>query len=184
MSATPDESLRQVEQMIPRLRGLAIRRLPEALRAKLDPMDLVQSVIKSWFRGSGHPHPPLNDGELWLLLADRLRKKRVDKIRYYSRVKRSVAREVPLAGPADAPGDVCELAAPQEQAALAESLGAYLDALLLQLPEEQRTIVVLRHLKGWTVVRIADELQLSRDSVNRRYARAMLALREAAAELE
>ncbi len=86
--------------------------------------------------------------------------------------RRKVVQFVPLEGDYDAPAD-----APGPEARLSARQGLQaLDAALMQLPPEQREIVLLREVEGLSYDEIAATLELDPGTVKSRLARSRAAL--------
>jgi RNA polymerase sigma factor (sigma-70 family) len=143
-----------------RLVGLARRHLPERVRRRVDPEDVVQSVYRTFFRR-------LNDGQfafedshdVWRLLAAMTYRKARNASKFHQRDRRDVRRDQPLAEEADQPPD-------EPGPADVETLFACLEQILAGLPEHYRTIVV-RRLEGDSIEQIARQVQRSRRTVLR-----------------
>src|SRR2546421_2125099 len=82
------------EQFARRLAGLARRRLTQDVRAKVDPEDVVQSALRTFFvhQGEGQYHFG-GWHDLWNLLAAITVRKCGGRIDYYRAAKRDAARE-------------------------------------------------------------------------------------------
>jgi RNA polymerase sigma-70 factor (ECF subfamily) len=145
------------------LEVLARVHLDSRLRGKLDPADVVQQAMLRAYAA----WPELRDSApvvvtTWLrrILARTL----ADVVKHYDRDKRAVDLERSLEADLDqsASGLAGWLAAdqtsPSQAAQRNEELLRLADALAA-LPEPQREVVVLKHLRGWTLRRIADHLE-------------------------
>jgi RNA polymerase sigma-70 factor (ECF subfamily) len=151
------------------LEVLARVHLDARLRGKLDPADVVQQVMlrahAAW-SGLENPDPPTLAAWLRRILARTL----ADVVKHYDRDKRAVDLERSLEADLDrsASGLAGWLAAdqtsPSQAAQRNEELLRLADALTA-LPEPQREVVVLKHLRGWPLQRIADHLGRSVPSV-------------------
>jgi DNA-directed RNA polymerase specialized sigma24 family protein len=140
-----------------RLLALARRQLPDRVRRRVDPEDVVQSVYRSFFQR-------LRDGrfqfeqscDVWRLLAAMTFHKARSAVRFHQRDRRDVRRDLPLQ-----PGDDSDLTgegpeptpSPTDVATLYESL----ERLLADLPDNYRTIVVGR-LEGDSIEQIAQKV--------------------------
>jgi RNA polymerase sigma-70 factor (ECF subfamily) len=159
MPADPSQALEPYRAY---LEVLARVHLDPRLRGKLDPADVVQQALlracTAW--------PELRNSTpavvtVWLrrILARTL----ADVAKHYDRDKRAVDLERSLEADLDqsASGMAGWLAAdqtsPSQAAVRNEELLRLADALAA-LPEPQREVVVLKHLRGWTLQRIADHL--------------------------
>jgi RNA polymerase sigma-70 factor (ECF subfamily) len=150
-----------------RLLGLARRHLPERVRQRVDPEDIVQSVYRSFFQR-------LRDGQfqfeesddVWRLLAAMTYHKARDAVRFHHRQRRDVRRDLALQ-PGDTapelPGEDAEMTpGPADVATLYESL----ERLLAQLPDSYRTIVV-RRLEGDSIQEVARQVERTTRTVQR-----------------
>jgi RNA polymerase sigma factor (sigma-70 family) len=160
-----------VERYTQRLIQLARRKLPERLRRRVDPEDLVQSVYRSFFRR-------LNDGaflleeshDIWRVLAAITFHKTCRAVRFHQQERRDVRREASMPGNLDGsrnePVSAEPSPGPEDIATLFDSL----EQLLQRLPERQRQIIVLR-LEGWSIEDIAKKVERSESTVLRALAR-------------
>ena len=144
------------------LEVLARVHLDPRLRGKLDPADVVQQVLLRAYAAWPVVQDPAQPALLsWLrrILARTL----ADVSRHYDRDKRAVDLERSLEADLDrsASGMAGWLAAdqtsPSEGAQRNEEMLRLADALTA-LSEPQREVVVLKHLRGWTLQRIAEHL--------------------------
>ena len=159
MPADPTQALEPFRSY---LEVLARVHLDQRLRGKLDPADVVQQTLlrahAAWPEVKNPDRPVLL---AWLrrILARTL----ADVAKHYDRDKRAVDLERSLEADLDqsASGLAGWLAAdqtsPSQAAVRNEELLRLADALVA-LPDPQREVVVLKHLRGWTLQRIADHL--------------------------
>jgi RNA polymerase sigma-70 factor (ECF subfamily) len=83
-----------VHEFTARLLGLARRRFDDALKAKEDPDDVVQSAFKSFFRGCSEGKLKLTGrDELWGLLALITLRKCRQRRRHFNTARRQIKRE-------------------------------------------------------------------------------------------
>jgi RNA polymerase sigma-70 factor (subfamily 1) len=144
------------------LEVLARAYLDPRLRGKLEPADLVQQVLlracAAWPELKNPEGPALL---AWLrrILARTL----ADVVKHYTRDKRAVDLERSLEAELDhsASGLAGWLAADQtspSQAAMRNEELLRLADALTALPEPQREVVVLKHLRGWPLEQIAKHI--------------------------
>lgn len=146
------------------LRRRASIALGEKVGVRVDASDIVQQTCMSAinhfreFRGRS-----LEDFLAWLFgIHDR---NIIDEVRKHTRAaRRTVEREQPIDG-----APIGTLAKDRENSP-SENFGAkerasVLEAALNQLPDVQREVVKLKHLKGWPLARIAEHLGRSEPAV-------------------
>jgi RNA polymerase sigma-70 factor (ECF subfamily) len=169
VDSTVELDARPLEGYRDYLRLLARLQLGPRLQAKLDASDVVQQTIlhaheqRSQFRG-------VTEAEwlAWLrvILANAL----AAAARHFSTRSRDLGRERSLEAELDLSSSRLEglLAAdhtsPSQRAVRAEEL-LRLAAALVQLPEDQRSVVELHHLKGLPVAEVAHRLGRTRPAV-------------------
>jgi RNA polymerase sigma-70 factor (ECF subfamily) len=144
------------------LEVLARVHLDPRLRGKLDPADVVQQALlrahAAWPE-LRNPQQPVIAAWLRRILARSL----ADVAKHYDRDRRAVDLERSLEADLDrsASGLAGWLAAdqtsPSQAAQRNEELLRLADALAA-LPEPQRDVVVLKHLRGWTLQQIGEHL--------------------------
>ncbi len=158
LAGEPGSEQELVERYTQRLVGLARRHLPEHVRRRVDPEDVVQSVYRTFFRRLNEGEFAFDDShDVWRLLAAITYRKAQNASKFHQRDCRDVRRDLPIEGdapPAD-PG-------PAE----VEMLYECLQRLLADLPEHYRTVVV-RRLEGESIEQIATQVQRSRRTVLR-----------------
>jgi RNA polymerase sigma-70 factor (ECF subfamily) len=162
IGAMPSDPSQALEPFRSYLEVLARVHLDPRLRGKLDPADVVQQVLlracAAW-PTLETPEPPVIAAWLRRILARTL----ADVVKHYDRDRRAVDLERSLEADLDrsASGLAGWLAAdqtsPSQAAQRNEELLRLADALAA-LPEPQREVVVLKHLRGWTLQRIADHI--------------------------
>jgi RNA polymerase sigma-70 factor, ECF subfamily len=162
--------------------ALAYAQLDRRLRGKLDASDIVQQTLLR-----AHVSlPELRDKSpvvlcAWLrqILATEL----ADAVRHFRRDKRNITRERSLAADIDQSAVslenwlVASQTSPSRAAARNEELVHLTDALL-QLPEDQREAVILRHLRDRPLQQIAEETGHTTASVAGLLRRGLARLRE------
>lgn len=169
MNHATDTSGRSLEEYRDYLRLLARLQLSPRLRAKLDASDIVQQAIleahqcRAQFRGQSEA-----EWLAWLraILAHTL----ATAGRRFSTEARDLRRERSLQAELEQSSSrlECLLAAdqtsPSERAVRCEELRRLTQAMA-QLPEDQRRVVELHHLKGLPVVEVAQLMDRSRPAV-------------------
>lgn len=156
-----------------RLIALARARMPEQLKGRVDPEDVVQSVFRSFFTGNQAGEFVFQESsDVWRLLAAITYRKVQQTIRHHHRQRRDVAREISQEV-APSAGD--------SGSATASSLAMMVELIeeLTQLiPERHRAVLTLR-LENYSVEEIADRVGVSTRTVER----ALAIIREAATTL-
>ena len=163
LSGEPGSQHQVVDRYTQRLLGLARRQLPQRLRQRVDPEDVVQSVYRSFFRRLNEGCFTLEDShDLWRLLAAMTFHKARNAVKFHQRRCRDSRRE-----------DASGAAAGDQAAAPAEPgdqdvtvLFDCLERLLVGLPDNYREIV-LRRLEGDSIEQIAERVHRSRRTVLR-----------------
>jgi RNA polymerase sigma-70 factor (ECF subfamily) len=141
---------------------VARRQLPERIRGRLDPEDIVQSVFRSFFGRLREGEFSFDDShDLWRLLTVMTYHKVQNSIKHHQRGRRDVRREhstdenlaTRIAEPTPGPEDVVILC-------------DCLERLIGNLPAEYKEIVKLR-LDGNTIAEIAKKVNYSQRTVLR-----------------
>jgi len=150
-----------------RLIGLARQRLREQVRSKVDPEDVMQSVLKSFFlRYADGQYELENWDSLWSLLTLITLRKCGYKQRHFRAARRDVRREVAARPSEEDSGDRWQAIAREPSPAEAAVLAETVEHLLHGLDERDRGILELR-LQGETAVRISEQLGYSLRTVER-----------------
>jgi RNA polymerase sigma-70 factor (ECF subfamily) len=152
---------------VSRLIGLARSRLSSKMGQRVDAEDVVQSVFRSFFRGTDEGRFTFDEsGDLWRLISSLTIHKILSQVEHHTRLKRSIYNEVsvcedsvsvtvPIAFIADAP-------APETALALIEELGVFTSGL----SDRHREIFELR-MQGRTPEQIAEHIGRSTRTVRR-----------------
>jgi RNA polymerase sigma factor (sigma-70 family) len=169
-----DEAARLVwERYFPRLLTLARRHLDRRIRVLQDEGDVVQSMGRSFFRRLRRGDFDLADRDaLWALLVTiTLNKARNAADRHFA-ARRDVRRErlLPLsdASRSDAAHEVFALEAVEPTPAEAVVLNEALERRLRDLPEPDLRQVAVMKLEGYTNHEIAEAMECSERSVERK----------------
>ena len=155
------------ERYARRLIGLAATRLPDNVRSKVDPEDVVQSAFRSFFTRQANGQFELDDWDgLWTMLTVITVRKCGHRLEQLQAACRDVRREVALAGTQDDSWTDQEAVAatptPVESLLLAETL----ESVMHSLRERDRPILSLR-LQGYTVPEISANVGRSERTVHR-----------------
>jgi RNA polymerase sigma-70 factor (ECF subfamily) len=149
-----------------RLVGLAASRLPSALSSKLDPEDVVQSVLKSFFLRHADGRLTVDSWDrLWSLLTVLTVRKCGHKVEHFQAGCRDVRREAARRSASDLAWDWDTIApdpTPSEAVLFSETLQEVLDGLR----EDQRPIVRLR-LQGFSPREISERVGCTERTIER-----------------
>jgi RNA polymerase sigma-70 factor, ECF subfamily len=149
--------------------ALARNRLNPAVRTKVDPESVIQSVYRSFFEGHRAGEYEFGDwNDLWGLLTLMTLRKCLNRARFHRQERRDLNREVPLQAPSDTDGPPrgwqAEDAGPTpEQAAI---LTETVELLLSELEPRQRQIIELL-LQGHTIEEVRDKVGCGERTVRR-----------------
>jgi RNA polymerase sigma-70 factor, ECF subfamily len=167
LSGKPGFESEVVERYTHALVALARRHLPQRVRGRLDPEDVVQSVYYSFFRRLNDGRFKFDDShDVWRLLAAMTFHKTQNAIKHHQQQRRDVRRDYTLDG-RDTPDQPTR--APNSAAPQVKDVGYLFDcleSLLTALPDQYRDIVV-RKLEGDSIEDIARQVQRSRRTVLR-----------------
>ena len=177
----------ELEKYRPYLILLARMNLGQELQGKFDASDLVQHTLleahrkRAQFRGQC-------EAEMAAWLRQMLVFALADLRRDLKRAKRDIARERSLDITLDGSSSRLEVLAaqhssPSQKAARHEDMLRLADALL-QLPEDQRSAVAMKHLQGLSVDEIASLMQRSETAIGGLLRRGMTRLRDLLKEKE
>jgi RNA polymerase sigma-70 factor (ECF subfamily) len=182
MTTQAEDSERPLEHYREYLRLLARLQLDPRLRGKLDPSDIVQEALlkahekREQFRGQTE-----EERAAWLrsILANTL----IDVARKYGAQGRDVAAERSLEAALHESSARLEhllatdASSPEQHVVREEELLRLADGLA-QLPEDQRTALELKHLAGYSVEAIAQEMGRSKTAIGGLLRRGVKRLRE------
>lgn len=153
----PDEIARLLKRLIP----FALTKIDKLLVSKLDPEDIVQSVFRNFFaelqKGT---FKPASWEEMWYLLAKMTIWKCHRKREYYLAQSRDVRTEKTLEAEEPVPRNFIIV---DEKLILEESL----DLVISRLEDENKKKAFLLTLQGFSPVEIAEELGVSKRTVER-----------------
>lgn len=153
---------------------MAARELPEELRAKIGPSDLVQETAVDMHRDFVQ-FTGTTAEECFAWLREILKHNVVDAVRHYREsLKRDVTREVSLSSaPAREGTALIERAHPPDGSAIRREEAAALNDVLMRLPEDYRRVLQLRYWGGMSFVDIAPLFERSPDAVRKLWYRAV-----------
>jgi RNA polymerase sigma factor (sigma-70 family) len=156
------------------LQHVAERHLPRGVRQRVGPEDVVQSACRTFLRRAQGGEFHLDDSEgLWRLLCAITLTKAREQTRFHLRKKRSLERELPLAG-ADSGAQIEPAAAavsPLDAAAFADQF----QKLVGTLNDEEQQVLDLK-LQDFTNDDVATRLSCSERTVRRILKRVQSAL--------
>jgi RNA polymerase sigma-70 factor (ECF subfamily) len=156
-----------VDQFTRRLVCLAASRLPQALAAKVDPEDVVQSVFKSFFVRYAEGRFKLDSWDnLWTLLTVLTVRKCGHRVEHFRAARRDVRREVTVATDPNGSDVPWEAATPEPTPAEAVLLSVTVEELLRGLVPAHRRIVQLR-LEGSTIAEVSRQAGFTERTVHR-----------------
>jgi RNA polymerase sigma-70 factor (ECF subfamily) len=151
------------------LRLLAEIQFDLRLQGKLDPSDIVQQTLLQAHKAEAQ-FSGTSDREKAAWLRQILARNLANALRDLGREKRDIAREQSLAAAIEESSGrlqawlAAEQSSPSEQAEKNEELLRLAESLA-ELPESQREAVVLHHLQGWPLAKLARHLNRSEGAV-------------------
>jgi RNA polymerase sigma-70 factor (ECF subfamily) len=171
---SPDAVGRIFEAVRGQLLELADRELPEDLRVKIGPSDVVQETALDMQRDFGEFNGTTPE-ECFAWLRQVLQHNVVDAIRRYRDAqKRELAREQRLHGlRSRARPPLGDPARPPEGSAIRREEAAAINAVLTRLPPDYRRVLELRYWGGLSFVAMAPELGRSPEAVRKLWYRAL-----------
>jgi RNA polymerase sigma-70 factor (ECF subfamily) len=158
-------------QYAQRLMGLAYRQLDARLRQKVDPEEVVQSVLKSFFLGQRQGHFELGGwNSLWSMLVAITLHKCGHRVEYYRAACRDVAREqAPLNS--DASIQAFQALAADPSPAQAALLAELTEQIVASLNDDRERQIFALSLEGHTVEQISARVGRTERTVQRTLAR-------------
>ncbi len=163
-----------------RLVGLARSRLDALTLQKVDPEEVANSALKSFFRGyAGGRYDLQGWDSLWDVLLVITLRKCGRRFEYYRAQRRSVLREARPARPDESWEAIARDPTPEEAAVLNETI----DQLLRGLHERERPILVLA-LQGYSLPEISERIHRTERTVHRTLKRVREKLEEMRAGAE
>jgi len=168
------KSLGQVFEVLrSRLASLAAEELPDALRAKVGPSDLVQETAIDMQRDFGRFRGTTAE-ECFAWLRSILRNNVIDAVRHFEATsKRDLAREESLEGKARRDGAMAVCHRLPDGSAMRHEDSATLDRVLARLPADHRDVIELRYWRGLSFADIGTEMNRSADAVRKLWYRAI-----------
>jgi len=172
-----------IGQLLEAARGqlleLADRELPDDLRAKIGPSDVVQETAVEAHRDfADFTGTTAEECFAWLRMI--LRHNVVDAVRRYREsLKRNVALEVRIApGPEHFGGPFIEPHRPPDGSAIRREEAAVLNDTLARLPADYRQVLELRYWSGLSFVEMAPRLGRSPEAARKLWYRALERLQD------
>lgn len=170
LNTRPEEMTAGVFSYRPSLKAIAATLLPKHLKSRVDDSDLVQeTLLKAVAQADQIRANSPEQLEAWLreTLINSVR----DCIRFHGRQQRSVSKEQFL------PLETVRSTDPSasEQFRKEETNQIVLNAVM-ELPEDYRTVILLRQQMDLTFPEIAERMQRSADAVRMLWGRALVAL--------
>jgi RNA polymerase sigma-70 factor (ECF subfamily) len=167
------------------LRRMIQLRLDQRIMRRVDVSDVVQDVlVEANRRLRDYLQQPAMAFHLWIrqIAKDRI----IDAHRRHRvSAKRSIDREQPLvvAGGADhsslqLAGQLCDRELTPAAAATRREIANQVEALIQQMPDNDREILLMRHYEHLSNQEVAEALTLSEPAASMRYLRALRRLRE------
>ena len=143
-------------------------RLNPAIRKKIDPEDVVQSVYRTFFRRLGEGQFELENWEsLWGLLLTITVRKCGRNVRHFHTDQRDVTREQPVgAEDSQSPMNweaIAREPTPEDEAILAETI----ESLMQDLQHDAHRDILTLSLQGYSQAEIADHVDCSQRTVRR-----------------
>lgn len=182
MTHHDEPPLRPLESYRKYLQMLAHLQIGSDLQAKLDPADVVQQTLLTAHRAR-HQFRGTTDAEQTAWLRQILATTLAQELRKFRRGKRNVGFERSLSDALDDSSQRLEAMIAVEGSSVSHKAIKHEDLLRLaealdELPEEQRHAVELKHLTGWRLEAISEQMGRTRQSVAGLLRRAMRSLRD------
>ena len=158
-----------VQQYSARLLALARRELPERIRRRVDPEDVLQSVYRSFFRRLSQDEFEFAEAEdVWRLLTVMTYRKVKNQIKFHRRQQRDAYLDISYQAET-VDGTSAKLGEPVASGPSAADLAIlvdYLEIILRRLPERHHELVRLR-LEGCSTSEIASRVGVTKRTVIR-----------------
>jgi RNA polymerase sigma-70 factor (ECF subfamily) len=166
-----DAAARLYSQYAQRLIGLAYRHLESRIRQKVDPEDVAQSVLKSFFKRQRQGHFDLASWDnLWSMLVTITLHKCGHRVEYYRAACRDVAREqTPVTS--DESVHAFEALADEPTPFQAALLAELTEQILAGLNDDRERQIFALSLEGHTPVQIGEKVGRTDRTVQRTLAR-------------
>lgn len=156
----------------PFLKAIAAAEFPDHLQSRIDDSDLVQETLLKATQNI-HQFQGTTECELESWLRESLRNQIRDSVRFHSRQQRDVAMETAAS---EIPGPGCD-PTPSEQIRTSETQER-IWRVVGELPDDYRTVILLRQQMDLTFVEIAEQMQRTPDAVRMLWGRAIVVLGE------
>ncbi len=152
------------------LKRIAAQELPEPLRFRLDDSDLVQETLVRAIRSAGD-FKGTTDIELQQWLREILKNLLIDSVRFHNRQQRDVTRDVREPMP-----ELVETGQTPSAAIKQRESDQRMWVMVAELPEDYRTVVLLRQQLDLTFPEIGERLGKTADAVRMMWGRALVML--------
>lgn len=161
------------ESLRMQLIALADEELPDVLRAKIGPSDVVQETALDMQRDFDHFRGTTAE-ECFAWLRSILRNNVVDAVRRFeASQKREIAREEPLEGKARDDAAMLSTSRIPEVSAIRREDAVAVTAALARMPGDQRRVIELRYWQALSFADIGLEMDRSADAVRKLWYRAL-----------
>jgi len=152
------------------LKRIAAQELPKSLRFRLDDSDLVQETLVRAIR-SANDFRGTTDVELQQWLREILKNQLIDSIRFHNRQQRDIARDF-----RDPIPEFADTGQTPSEAIKQRESDQRLWLMVAELPEDYRTVVLLRQQMDLSFQEIGERMGKTADAVRMMWARALVML--------